>query len=188
MPRKSSFKSGHQHCRRRRPLRAASSIGRRNTLAKSLCWRLDVQRFPRPLMRGCPKRLCLAQPATNRNASAALAGSCKLRPQSEDLQTRSLFSDLATAGPRARMWPFAILAEVGGSSTGPTHASPPKNAAVRDQPNRRLSTNKPRRSGAAGNTRGNQHRHHGLLRLTNRKVSGVREHQPYFVFRCISFD
>jgi hypothetical protein len=28
----------------------ASSTGRRNTLAKSLCWRLEVQRFPRPLI------------------------------------------------------------------------------------------------------------------------------------------
>ena len=26
------------------------STGRRNTLAKSLCWRLEVQRFPRPLV------------------------------------------------------------------------------------------------------------------------------------------
>jgi hypothetical protein len=27
----------------------ASSTGRRNTLDKSLCWRLEVQRFPRSL-------------------------------------------------------------------------------------------------------------------------------------------
>jgi hypothetical protein len=27
-----------------------SSTGRRNTLAKSLCWRLEVQRFPRSLI------------------------------------------------------------------------------------------------------------------------------------------
>jgi len=26
------------------------STGRRNTLAKSLCWRLEVQRFPGPLV------------------------------------------------------------------------------------------------------------------------------------------
>src|SRR4051794_7139604 len=35
---------------RRCPLRVVISTGRRNTLAKSLCWRLEVQRFPRPLV------------------------------------------------------------------------------------------------------------------------------------------
>ena len=29
---------------------AVVSTGRRNTLAKSLCWRLEVQRFPGPLV------------------------------------------------------------------------------------------------------------------------------------------
>ena len=31
-------------------LMTVRSIGRRNTLTKSLCWRLEVQRFPRPLV------------------------------------------------------------------------------------------------------------------------------------------
>ena len=36
--------------RLKRPLWAVVSTGRRNTLAKSLCWRLEVQRFPGPLV------------------------------------------------------------------------------------------------------------------------------------------
>jgi len=41
---------GHRPAIRRRLLYPASSTGRRNTLAKSLCWRLEVQRFPRSLI------------------------------------------------------------------------------------------------------------------------------------------
>jgi hypothetical protein len=33
-----------------RPVLAVVSTGRRNTLAKSLCWRLEVQCFPGPLV------------------------------------------------------------------------------------------------------------------------------------------
>src|SRR6476619_1582194 len=36
--------------RSERSKRAVISTGRRNTLVKSLCWRLEVQRFPGPLV------------------------------------------------------------------------------------------------------------------------------------------